>query len=122
MSASEYTILGKRISRYEYFLFDCCDALHGSVCGTGDRLPACRALELYSFILCRLSDWHKSTPSTQAYDDTVKKLCEMARNEYVASKHLEQDMNDYEDEIIKSKTILSVDLKKCTSSIIFPPP
>ena len=102
MNASEYTILGKRLSRYEYQLTDCCNTLHSSVCGTGDRLPSSEALTLYNFLIWRLNDWHKSigwqgaAANPEVYDEAVRKLCEVARNEYLTSGHLEQDIKDFE--------------------------
>jgi hypothetical protein len=115
--------IGKHISRYEYYLLDCCDALHGSVCGTGDRLQAQRALTLYNFLLCRLNDWHKSISwqgagvNSEIYDEAVKRLCEVSCNEYVTSKHLEQDMKDFEEEVMRNKMILTgVDFEKGSSN------
>jgi hypothetical protein len=104
MMPTEYTLIGKKISRYEFQLTDCCNAIHSSVCGTGDRLEASRALIMYNFLICRLRDWSKGSTVYESYDNAMKKLCEATIIEYVTSNHLEQDIDDHNDNETKDNT------------------
>jgi len=73
------------IGRLEIRLLACAERLRTAALGS--HLGTLDEMERLAFcIRARLDHWYPSTPESKEYDETVRKLCEMALGEYETFK------------------------------------
>jgi len=81
MSLPYIYILNKPCNRYQYGLLDCAETIHCFCTGALECDPEMIYIAQY-FVLARLNGWTEGLPSHRQFDDAVKRVCELACEEY----------------------------------------
>jgi len=77
-----YKIEGRAVGRYDYEVLVLAQALHCSVTGASERLPANEAVFVALFLRERLNDWSESSKFWKDYDEAVRSVLKASLVEY----------------------------------------